>query len=90
MIELRLSVMQYDVVENMTKYHNQISWTNLINTITWFDSISSIIWFYLIISSLWFNLIKFYFMIWYNYIELTVLPFTSLWKVVKYSLNHIP
>ena len=103
MIELLLSVMSYVVIEHVSKCHkpwqlvrcsimNQywISWINLINPIYWLYLIISIIWFDLNISSLWSELIKSYFLILFNYFDSTVIPFTSLWKVEKGALNHIP
>ena len=76
--------------EHMTIFHDWISWLDLIDTITWFDFMSSILWYDLIIPVIWFVLISLIYLFDLITLDRTVLPFASLWKVVKYSNNHIP
>ena len=69
MIELRLSVIPYVVIDHMIKCHNWILWLNLINSIPWFYLIGSTIWFKLISSIFWSDLIKSYFLGRFNYFD---------------------
>ena len=90
MIELQLSAIPSVVIEHINKCYDWIWWIYLINPIPWFDLISSILWFDLISSILWSNLIQSDLLIWFNYFYLTIIPFTSLCKLVKDASNHIP